>query len=97
VLSFHGNVYDTLCLQVTLAALPIAAKAQAEDFFFPRDVVRAWLGEWTPEETLDRMRRFNEVLRPKLEPHRAEKTPGRNEPCHCGSGKKWKKCHGATA
>jgi len=24
-----------------------------------------------------------------------EKTPGRNDPCHCGSGKKFKKCHGA--
>ncbi len=22
--------------------------------------------------------------------------PGRNEPCHCGSGKKFKKCHGAA-
>ena len=21
--------------------------------------------------------------------------PGRNDPCHCGSGKKFKKCHGA--
>ncbi len=28
------------------------------------------------------------------EPVRAEKTPGRNEPCHCGSGKKFKYCHG---
>ena len=25
--------------------------------------------------------------------YRAEKKPGRNEPCHCGSGKKYKKCH----
>jgi uncharacterized protein len=24
-----------------------------------------------------------------------ESKPGRNEPCHCGSGKKFKKCHGA--
>ncbi|NCN26471.1 preprotein translocase subunit SecA [bacterium] len=24
----------------------------------------------------------------------AEKKPGRNEPCHCGSGKKYKQCHG---
>lgn len=23
--------------------------------------------------------------------------PGPNEPCHCGSGKKFKKCHGAAA
>jgi preprotein translocase subunit SecA len=27
-------------------------------------------------------------------PVRVEKTPGRNEPCWCGSGKKYKLCHG---
>jgi preprotein translocase subunit SecA len=27
-------------------------------------------------------------------PVRREKTPGRNEPCYCGSGKKFKLCHG---
>ncbi len=31
---------------------------------------------------------------PSHEPVRVEKTPGRNEPCHCGSGKKFKVCHG---
>jgi len=25
-----------------------------------------------------------------------EATPGRNDPCPCGSGKKFKKCHGAN-
>jgi uncharacterized protein YecA (UPF0149 family) len=25
----------------------------------------------------------------------AKKTVGRNAPCHCGSGKKYKQCHGA--
>lgn len=28
-------------------------------------------------------------------PARAERLPGRNDPCPCGSGKKYKKCHGA--
>ena len=28
-------------------------------------------------------------------PRRVEKTPGRNDLCPCGSGKKYKKCHGA--
>jgi SEC-C motif-containing protein len=28
-------------------------------------------------------------------PVRREEHPGRNEPCSCGSGKKYKKCHGA--
>jgi hypothetical protein len=27
--------------------------------------------------------------------HGAPRTPGRNEPCPCGSGKKWKRCCGA--
>ena len=27
----------------------------------------------------------------------ADKQPGRNEPCPCGSGRKYKKCHGAPA
>ena len=28
------------------------------------------------------------------QPVRVEKMPGRNEPCYCGSGKKYKQCHG---
>jgi preprotein translocase subunit SecA len=27
--------------------------------------------------------------------YRAEEKIGRNDPCHCGSGKKYKRCHGA--
>ena len=30
----------------------------------------------------------------KVQPVRSEKTVGRNEPCPCGSGKKFKQCHG---
>lgn len=33
----------------------------------------------------------------KKEPARKEMAVGRNEPCPCGSGKKFKNCHGATA
>ena len=31
---------------------------------------------------------------PRVETVRRAETPGRNDPCHCGSGKKFKKCHG---
>ena len=35
---------------------------------------------------------------PPAEPvRRAQPKIGRNDPCHCGSGKKFKKCHGASA
>nr|WP_315466086.1 UPF0149 family protein [uncultured Rhodoferax sp.] len=32
---------------------------------------------------------------PRVETVRKPAEPGRNDPCHCGSGKKYKKCHGA--
>jgi preprotein translocase subunit SecA len=30
----------------------------------------------------------------KRKPIHVTKTPGRNDPCPCGSGKKYKQCHG---
>ena len=30
----------------------------------------------------------------KVEPIKADQTPSRNDPCPCGSGKKYKKCCG---
>lgn len=37
---------------------------------------------------------FDPSPAPKQEPIRVEKLPGRNDPCFCGSGKKFKQCHG---
>ena len=36
----------------------------------------------------------NEEKKKKIQPVRVEKKVGRNEPCPCGSGKKFKQCHG---
>ncbi len=33
-------------------------------------------------------------LPPPVEPVHVDKVPGRNDPCPCGSGKKYKKCCG---
>jgi len=33
----------------------------------------------------------------KVQPVRVEKKVGRNELCPCGSGKKYKNCHGAQS
>jgi preprotein translocase subunit SecA len=37
----------------------------------------------------------NQQVKPKVQPMRVEKEPQRNDPCPCGSGKKYKNCHGA--
>ncbi|MDB5753317.1 MAG: hypothetical protein JWP65_3738 [Ramlibacter sp.] len=41
------------------------------------------------------LRQLWKSLGPKVAPIRKESEPGRNDPCPCGSGKKYKKCHGA--
>ena len=41
------------------------------------------------------LRQLWKSMGPKQETIRKEATPGRNDPCFCGSGKKYKKCHGA--
>ncbi|MDF1486111.1 UPF0149 family protein [Ramlibacter sp. H39-3-26] len=41
------------------------------------------------------LRQLWKSLGPRAEPVRKQADPGRNDPCPCGSGKKFKKCHGA--
>ncbi len=41
------------------------------------------------------LRQVARSLGPRVQPIRKAEGPGRNDPCHCGSGKKFKKCHGA--
>jgi len=55
----------------------------------------------TPEENQNRSQKTvehrgsSDEEDEKLEPaRRDEKKVGRNDPCHCGSGQKFKKCHG---
>ena len=41
------------------------------------------------------LRQLWKSLGPRVETVRKAAEPGRNDPCPCGSGKKYKKCHGA--
>lgn len=62
--------------------------------------------EPVPEEELQKVKRPQNysIFKPKevsapqtapIQAHKSEKKIGRNDPCFCGSGKKYKKCHGA--
>jgi hypothetical protein len=78
---------------VLIDAIPIIARARVEDFYFERDVARRMCKEWEPADTLDIVRRFP-PLGLRGETSRKAPKPGRNDPCSCGSGRKYKKCCG---
>ena len=91
----EGRWYDECLSRVLALMLPQAELAEH-------------LAEFYPDETLVREQLVDEAcfavqdLRvywldhgPRPETRRVEPGPGRNDPCPCGSGKKFKKCHGA--
>jgi len=69
------------------AATPLLATAQAEQFYAPGRL--ADVG-YTPERALALARPFRPAP-----PALASAAPGRNDPCGCKSGKKYKRCCGA--
>jgi uncharacterized protein len=75
---------------------------------FETDALQAWTAEHyrgdppTREQLVDDAAYAVQDLRlwwlenaPRTAPRRVEASPGRNDPCPCGSGRKFKKCHGA--
>lgn len=82
---------DMLQLAAAIDLAPGLALLEPEDFFVPRALQDAAPPRWSPkraEEVFAPLCRYLHVP----EPARASPTPGRNEPCSCGSGEKFKRC-----
>jgi hypothetical protein len=76
-----------------LRGVVAAARARAEDFYFPATVLHA-MGPPDLESMGASMIQMRRLLVGVPQTQRSGERPGRNDPCHCGSGKKFKKCHG---
>lgn len=78
---------------------PEKADAVAAAFAGSRRVERAPVGSAVGAQTdVSRLQtNRGEAAETRSEPVRAEVKVGRNDPCPCGSGRKYKKCHGAGA
>ena len=81
---------------LTFYALPWVTGATVDELYVPARYMEAYGSKFDADRTrdmLDRHARYHWIGQPE----RAEKRPGRNEPCSCGSGKKYKRCCGASA
>lgn len=80
------------CTILMRAQIPVREGDEVQE---ARQPVRRQQPKYT-EQKSDIMRAGQQDTRekPKPQPVRAEKTVGRNDPCPCGSGKKYKNCHG---
>lgn len=77
-------------ISMLISALPILARLEPHQLYPPDD----WLPsppDWQVEWGLELFRNHHKVAGTP-EPVRVEPTPGRNDPCSCGSGRKYKRC-----
>ncbi len=84
-----GGINKDITSFLCRATLPIAEQQQVKETDLPKTDNRG-VTTSRKEET-----RPNNPSEPqKIQPVHVEKKVGRNEPCPCGSGKKYKNCHG---
>ena len=79
-----------------LVALPFIAKCEAEQLYLPRASLEALGWRTMPLPVIEAHAEYiRGAAEPKLPVVKPTKKAGRNEPCPCGSGKKYKHCCGA--
>lgn len=76
-----------------MSVLPALARADAPSLYLPRAWSEAVTERYAVDRGLSLARSFAASL-PKRVPHRGEARPGRNAPCPCDAGSKYKSCCG---
>lgn len=87
------SLRDEEAIKLLFVGTPRVAKAEPKNLYFPESVLGSIRRDWQPSDTLSLLA-IQESFLEKPQPARAIVTPGRNDPCSCGSGKKYKKCCG---
>jgi preprotein translocase subunit SecA len=92
------NLFDQLLVRISdeivtflnIGKLPIVEETELKEAKLPESDAKKLQ---TGRQEMGRGRQMAPG-KPANEPFRAEKKVGRNDPCPCGSGKKYKNCHG---
>jgi len=81
-------------LDHVVTLVPWIVRLEAEQLYPPAWFCEPMIEPWKPEHALRLLRQdLDAFAAPR--PVRVQPTPRRNDPCTCGSGKKWKRCCGA--
>jgi preprotein translocase subunit SecA len=102
------NLFEKMLLQINReissflirASLPVREESDMQEARQPRNdnrnmrESRSTDGATDTQRAMDQAARQQTGERPKPQPVHVEKKVGRNDPCPCGSGKKYKNCCG---
>jgi hypothetical protein len=86
-----GNLYKIRGGGTVAWLLPAVVESDALELYLPADLLCHWPARLSDEKILEHLGEVQDVLGTHT-PKRAQAKPGRNDPCACGSGKKFKRC-----
>jgi SEC-C motif len=87
---------DSNSMALAQVMLPWLATASGPALYLPAQILDQCKSLFDAEDLARRLAKYH-YTRAAAPPVRAPSRPGRNEPCPCGSGKKYKRCCGAEA
>jgi hypothetical protein len=91
--NLRGPVVDRHSAVVSImSSVPWLARARAEDLFLSQTLIGPHPKKVSPEYIFELVQRNVKHYGPEEPKTRKEPKVGRNDPCPCGSGKKYKKC-----
>lgn len=96
LLSWSDGITDGRRFSMTLTLAAAASELEAERFYLPSAALGEALPAWTPDLTWKVLEPITKAVGSGAPPRQADAKPGRNDPCPCESGKKYKRCCGAA-
>jgi hypothetical protein len=95
LMHLHGDLTDGgHAMALALIMLPWLATATGPALYLPAQLLDQCKSLFDAEDLAQRLEKYH-YARAGAPPARAPSRPGRNEPCPCGSGRKYKRCCGA--
>jgi hypothetical protein len=96
LMSWQDGLTTGARVLVSLHLIAAAGRGAPEQFYLPASLAGPLYRPWTPDHTRAVLAPLAATERAQRRPAQRRSTVGPNEPCSCGSGRKWKRCCGAT-
>lgn len=95
LISYSDGLTDGKKMLISLNLIVASARGAPEQFYLPAPYAKDWRIPWEPQLTEHLLEPIRAIERTQRTPAVRVAKPGPNEPCTCGSGRKYKKCCGS--
>jgi hypothetical protein len=97
LLTYTDGLTTGKSILYALTLIAATARGAPEQFYLPAELAKQWYRCWEPAFTLHLLEPLRQIEARERKPAVRKQVPGPNQPCSCGSARKYKKCCGGPA